>query len=401
MALVLRAPLSAVDPPSSASSDPCRSLRRMASVTRPVMSAARPSSSASSLSSTGGWASSCRTRVPTRSASSAPIWSPTVNSDATRSCSASSSRTSERAEVARARKRPGVTSTPRLDGHHLLELVGLVEDDHVVLGQHGPPAGQVGPVEVGVDHHHVGRRRAVPGRLGEAAVARGAVEGPRALAGADADHAPGPGAGLEAQIGPVAARRALGPGQQGADLVDQAFGGALGRASARVRPAGLERLGLVPGVAGVDAQLGLDPPAPHLGHPLAADVVAPALEHGVGEGEAQPALDQGQVLLGQLVLQRLGGGGHHHLLAAEHGRHQVGQRLPGPGPGLDDEVGAGDERLADGAAHLLLLGALLAVGHLRRDLGQGLHGVVAGLAGRAAVRARRAGVYVPITSSTP
>jgi hypothetical protein len=50
-------------------------------------------------------------------------------------------------------------------------------------------------------------------------------------------------------------------------------------------------------------------------------------------------------------------------------------------------VGARDERLAHGAAHLLLLGALLAVGHLGRDLGQRLDGVVAGLAGPDAVGA--------------
>ena len=221
MARVLRAPLSAPDPPS-ASRDPCRSVRRMASVTRAVMPAARPSSSASSLSSTGGWASSCMTRVPTRSASSAPIWSPTLEQRAVMSGSASSSR-DQRA----GRRGQGAEATrgdldAQARGHHLLELVGLVEDDDVVLGQHGPPAGQVGAVEVGVDHHHVGRHGPVPGGLGEAPVPRGAVEGPRALAGADADHAPGPAAGLEAQVGPVAARRALRPGQQGAHLVDQA-----------------------------------------------------------------------------------------------------------------------------------------------------------------------------------
>ncbi len=45
--------------------------------------------------------------------------------------------------------------------HDLFELVRLVEDDDVVLGQHDPPAGQVGPVEVGVDHDDVGRGRPV------------------------------------------------------------------------------------------------------------------------------------------------------------------------------------------------------------------------------------------------
>ena len=59
-------------------------------------------------------------------------------------------------------------------------------------------------------------------------------------------------------------------------------------------------------------------------------------------------------------------------------------------------MGAGDQCLTDGAAHLLLLGTLLAVGQPRRDLGQRLHGVVAGLAGRPAVVGGRVRVFVPI-----
>ena len=35
--------------------------------------------------------------------------------------------------------------------------------------------------------------------------------------------------------------------------------------------------------------------------------------------------DEGEVVVGQLVLQGLGGGGHHHPLAGEGGRDEVGQ----------------------------------------------------------------------------
>ena len=44
-------------------------------------------------------------------------------------------------------------------------------------------------------------------------------------------------------------------------------------------------------------------------------------------------------------------------------------------------MGAGDQRLGDGPAHLLLLGPVLAPRHLGRDLVEAGDGVVAGLAG--------------------
>ena len=98
--------------------------------------------------------------------------------------------------------------------------------------------------------------------------------------------------------------------------------------------------GLVGPARPLVAQLGLDPARAHLGHPLAADVVAASLEHGEVERHRQPqaGLDQRQVLVGQLVLQRLGRGGHDDLLPAQRGRDEIGQRLARPGPRLDDEV---------------------------------------------------------------
>ena len=60
----------------------------------------------------------------------------------------------------------------------VLELVGLVDHDDVVLGQQRLAAGEVEAVEVGVDDHDVGSLGGPPGRLGEARLAR-AGSGPR------------------------------------------------------------------------------------------------------------------------------------------------------------------------------------------------------------------------------
>ena len=50
-------------------------------------------------------------------------------------------------------------------GHHLLELVCLVEDHGVVIGQHGTPTRQMGAVEMGVDDDDVSQRRPFPRSL--------------------------------------------------------------------------------------------------------------------------------------------------------------------------------------------------------------------------------------------
>jgi hypothetical protein len=71
----------------------------------------------------------------------------------------------------------------------------------------------------------------------------------------------------------------------------------------------------------------LDTARADLGHPLAAEVVAPTLQDGEvqRDGQTQSRLDEREVLLGQLVLQRLGGGGHDDLPAAEGGGDEIGQ----------------------------------------------------------------------------
>ncbi len=65
---------------------------------------------------------------------------------------------------------PGRDHPAEGGGGDVLEGVGLVHHHHVVVGQRCAAAGQVGTVEVAVDHHHVGVGGPVPGVLGEAGV---------------------------------------------------------------------------------------------------------------------------------------------------------------------------------------------------------------------------------------
>ena len=191
--------------PGSASREPCRSAPPDG-IGHPSGHLGRPTQEVGQLAVVNrGLCVVVQDAGPTRSASRRPSWSPTVTA-----------RPAGRLGLVLAHQRAGRVGQgpeaaggdldPQARGHHLLQLVGLVEDHHVVLGQHGAAAGQVGSVEVGVDHGHVGRRRQVPGGLGKASVPRRAVEGPRTLSGADADHVPGPDVlGSKAEVGPVAA----------------------------------------------------------------------------------------------------------------------------------------------------------------------------------------------------
>ena len=84
-------------------------------------------------------------------------------------------------------------------------------------------------------------------------------------------------------------------------------------------------------------------------------------------------VEEGQVLAGQLILQRLGRRGHHDPDAGDHGRDQVGERLAGAGPGLDDQVAAGLDGVGHGLGHgPLAVAHLAAAGELGHDLLQGL-----------------------------
>ena len=211
-------------------------------------------------------------------------------------------------------------------GHHVLDGVGLVEDHDVVLGKHGAVAGDVGGVEVGVHDDDVGGRGALARLLGEADGPRGTAERPRALPGRHRQRRPGPGGGLEVELGAITGGRGLGPGDEPAQLAPQAaevdgVGG-----GARCRPCPGDGVGVEQRHARQALVLG---PA-HLGGALAAEIVRPSLQHREGHGAlgAQRRGHEGQVLGGELVLQGPGGGGHHHRSARHHRRDQVGEGFP-------------------------------------------------------------------------
>ena len=168
-------------------------------------------------------------------------------------------------------------------GGDVLELVRLVEDDDVVLGQHADaavgrdPQPEVGEVQRVVDEHDLGlagerpRPLGVAGRLHRAACAATAV-------GPDRELRPEPGRRRELELGAIARLRAREP-----------------------RPQPLERRRMV----GVDQAL-LDVAR---GEP--ADVVAAALQHDGVDLAAERRLGERQVVVQQLRLQRARRGRDH------------------------------------------------------------------------------------------
>ena len=94
-----------------------------------------------------------------------------------------------------------------------------------------------------------------------------------------------------------------------------------------------------------------------------AQVVVVALERHVAQLAAERFVQPRQLVVDELVHQRVGLGRHAHahpVLRREQRRgHEVGHGLAHAGAGLDREVRAGVERGQDRARHLDLLGALL------------------------------------------
>ena len=198
--------------------------------------------------------------------------------------------------------RPAPSSSPEAGRGHVLELVGLVEDDHVVRRQDGAAGGQVVAYRWVLTTIMLGPPGPLPGRLGQAHVARRAAAGAGAFEGTDAEHRPGAGRGSKG-------RSARSPSRSSPPI--RAGGGPPGRTARawrRRRPRhrrGRRRL---------PREVELVAAPRHLEGPLAAQVVG-GPSGGVGHRRAKWAATRGEeglvLLVGELVLQGLGGRGHH------------------------------------------------------------------------------------------
>ena len=227
----------------------------------------------------------------------------------------------------------------------LLQLVRLVEDNGVVLGQDAGAVGavaqgQVGEVERVVRDHELGLAGLLACRLGEAA--RHARAAPaEAAVGADGQLRPQRRGRLLLQLGAIAGPRRLDPRQQ-------ALVGGLVAEQPDARE--LDRL---------------DPPA--------AEVVLPALEHRDPHLPPERRRGEGHVLRQKLFLQRLGRGRHDDPAARVESGKEVAEALPGPRAGLREQVLLGGERASDGLRERELLRPVLVLGDDRRQAAECVH----------------------------
>ena len=228
-------------------------------------------------------------------------------------------------------RRPGHVE-PQVPGGLLLQVVRLVDDEHVVVRYHRPAGRQVGEQQGVVDDDEMGGRRPLPRRPEKAGPPR-----PRAVDGALGRHAVPRGRGVttsEVQLAPV-------PGARG--------------------PEPDERLGQEPGLA-----LRERVSRPEVRPPLHAHVVRAALQLGVPEplgvhavGVVQRLHENGYVLVQELLLQvdRVGRDDDAPVVGqGVHGRRdQVGERLADARAGLDDEPAPVVDCPGHLAGHLHLL----------------------------------------------
>lgn len=225
-------------------------------------------------------------------------------------------------------------------GHARGELVGLVDHDRVVVGDHRDVLDRVDREEGVVGDDEVAALRLLLGQLGEALLTERALRRAEALTVVDRDLPP-LAVGVAGRVVTLAAAAGLGlllrPRPQLEDL--------LGHRPHRHVDEGA----LVVGDAGADA--------------VEAGVVGAALEHRVGRVEAGDVLDRldqpREVALDELVLEGEGRGGDDDALVVEHRGDEVAQRLAGAGAGLDEEVTPLGHRLGDLGGHLHLAVALL------------------------------------------
>ena len=208
-------------------------------------------------------------------------------------------------------------------GRRVLQLVRLVEDHGVVLGQdadgavRGDAQTEIGEVERVVDDDHVGVGGALARLLGEA---RGRERAARAQAAlrADGDLPPCSRGRLVIELGPIARQRRVEPRAQALD----------GVAVQRVEQAHAE----------------LHDHAP-------AGVVGAALEQLGADRLAACRGRERQVVAQQLRLQGERGRGDDDAPARERGGHEIAEALAGAGAGLAHERAAPRQHVLDALGH--------------------------------------------------
>jgi hypothetical protein len=232
-------------------------------------------------------------------------------------------------------------------GDEPVELVRLVEDDDVALGQHLRVGAHVEREHRVVGDDDVGGRRLGLGDLGEAVLPVRAG-GAEAVAAVDAERPPGDVVERERHLVAVAGRGVLGPAAQLLHLRLQPAAGAE-----------VEVVGVLHAVHALQAQV----VAPALGD-RERDLPLAALPHRRGHPR--------QVLVHELVLQRLGRGADQHAPAARQDAGEVADRLAGPGAGLHEQVPVVLHRLGHLAHHLALTLTRVAVRQVaEHDVEQG------------------------------
>ena len=180
------------------------------------------------------------------------------------------------------------------------QLVGLVDDDRVVVGDHRHVLDRVDREEGVVGDDQVAALRLLARELGEALRAERALGGAEALAVVDRRPA--------ATRGRCGAARCRARRCRPARTPPRPTPAARGPSRPSSPVGYVDERALVVGDAGADA--------------VQAGVVGAALEHGVGRVEAGHVLDRldqpREVALDELVLQGEGRGGDHHPLVVEH-----------------------------------------------------------------------------------
>ncbi len=213
----------------------------------------------------------------------------------------------------------------------VLDLMRLVEDDRVVVGQDLPAVGsahrQVGEEEVVVHDHDLRGLRAPP-HLGHEALFVMRAARADASVRARLHEAPDRRALLESgEVGAVAALGRGAPALEHGELPPEGAGG--------------------PGRAAAELFVAPD-----------AEVVPQALHRRRVHRVAQVRLEEWEVPLHDLVLQRASAGRDDDLLPAQQRRHQIGERLAGARAGFDQEHAAMLERVLHGVRHRALTGAM-------------------------------------------